>query len=154
MLNVCDCVVPLQSMLVHRAMYNPWQPSSHDTSHFLIQWRCIDRLNHRNEYQFHIAVYSSHIEYWVLDQGVPDQYVPRGDDRFQPAIGRTFGIVDKAIGSAVRRDDLHVVRNAELFEDLDRMRHRRPVRLAAHDDTDLWGHFAHSNPSCPGFHPL
>src|SRR3546814_13040316 len=43
----------------------------------------------------------------------------------------------------MRRDDLHLVRDAEFLEKLDRVRHRRPVRLAAHDDTDLRRAIAH-----------
>src|SRR3546814_4023109 len=57
--------------------------------------------------------------------------------------GRALGIGDEAVGGAMRRDDLHLVRDAEFLEKLDRVRHRRPVRLAAHDDTDLRRAIAH-----------
>src|SRR3546814_12844996 len=42
-----------------------------------------------------------------------------------------------------------LVRDVELFEDMDRMRHGRPVRLAAHDDAHLRRRCAHFSTLLP-----
>ena len=53
------------------------------------------------------------------------------------AVRRALGIGDEPVGGAVRGHDLHFVSDIKLFEDVNRVRHRRPIGLAAHDDADL-----------------
>ena len=54
----------------------------------------------------------------------------------QAAAGRLFGVGEHLVGHPVGRYDLGLVDDAEVFEHLDRLRHRRPVARRAHHHTD------------------
>ena len=53
-----------------------------------------------------------------------------------PRSAALAGVLDHHLGGAVRRDDAHLVRHAELDEHVDRGLHRRQVGVAAHDHAD------------------
>ena len=55
-----------------------------------------------------------------------------------PRPSASVGVLDHPLRRAVGRDDLALVRHAELGERLGRGAHRLPVALAAHDDADEW----------------
>jgi hypothetical protein len=65
------------------------------------------------------------------------------DDDFEAARFRTFGKGIKPLGRAMRRNDLRLKRHAEFRQNVGGVFHRRPVRLAAHDDADERLGFAH-----------
>ena len=57
-----------------------------------------------------------------------------GNDDFDSATFGGFRELEKQIRSAMRGYDLRLVCDTKLVEDIRRVLHRRPVRLAAHDD--------------------
>jgi hypothetical protein len=60
-----------------------------------------------------------------------------GDDHADAAGRGILAEGDHALGSAVRRDDLHLVRDAELPERRRGIGHHAPVGVGPHDD----GHY-------------
>jgi hypothetical protein len=59
-----------------------------------------------------------------------------GHDDAQPALGGGAAVVEHLHGHAVRGDHIDLVRHVELVERQRGGLHHRPVRVAAHDDTD------------------
>ena len=61
-----------------------------------------------------------------------------------------LGVAVEPLRRAMRRDDLGLVGDAELVEHVGRVLHRRPVRLAAHNDADEGLGRDHDCFECPG----
>ena len=59
----------------------------------------------------------------------------RGDDHTEAAARRGLRVLEEKVRGAVRRDDAHLVRNAQNLQGRDGVRHRLPVRPGAHDHT-------------------
>ena len=75
----------------------------------------------------------------VIDAVMPGQVrgaAGTGDDHPQAPVGRRPGVLVHHVGRAVRRDDAHLVRHAELGEHVDRGLHHRQIGVAAHDHAD------------------
>ena len=62
-----------------------------------------------------------------------------GNDHLQAAAFGALRILAHPVGRAMGRDDLALVRHAELREHVGRMAHRLPVGLAPHDDANEGG---------------
>ncbi len=60
------------------------------------------------------------------------------DDGDQAAWYGTFGVGEKLVRHAMRRDHAGLVCNTELLENLDRMAHRFPVGIGAHHHADFY----------------
>src|ERR1700687_1792574 len=55
-----------------------------------------------------------------------------GDDHLNSALLRGFGVLEQKVGSAMRRHDFRLVRNAKGVEELRGLLHGVPISLGAH----------------------
>ena len=61
-----------------------------------------------------------------------------GDNHAQAALVSGARILRQIVRSAMRRDHLHIMSNPEFTARISGPLHRRPIRVAAHDDANDW----------------